>query len=150
MGDNIILFFNYEYICNNDIVLNTETMITQITSYATMRFDKIINANIETIANHYNTEIAQDLLEQDYIFRSVLITPSEQEQIIDYIDYIVYKCTQHIGNEWNFFGTIVKVTLDDNDNIDFAYQNITEDNAEQLLDIEFIESPYIPIEQTEQ
>lgn len=145
MGDNILLFFDYNENQNDEIVWNTETMLTQIASYTTIRFDKHINSNISNIANEYGAEIANDLLEQDFVFRTVLVTPEDEDELVDYMDYIVYRTTQFIKEEWAYFGTLIKQTLDENDKPGVAFRHITDENAESFLKMEFIFTPHLDI-----
>lgn len=144
MGDNILLFFDYSQNTEDPIVWNTETIVTQIASYATIRFDKHLNNNIDKLVETYNVEIIADLIEQDPVFRSILITPKNQEDIIEYIDYIINR-TQTNDEQCDHHGTIIKPFVNEKGQCGCAYKKITEEDADKMFTVDFLTSPYIEI-----
>ena len=152
MGDNILLFFDFEQHDNSWIIFDTENMISTMNSYATIRFDKYINASIDDIILKYNTEIAADLLEQDYVFRSTCILCCASEETLEYIDYIIWRCTEHLDQKCKYFGTIVKPCEfwnSEDPDLDlesgYAYKHVTENVANEIFTVEYINQPSILI-----
>lgn len=154
IGDNILLFFSATDSGDEPIYQNTQITCSEMVSYATIMFDKCLNKIINDIANEYTIEIASIMLEDDLIFRGIPMVCSDEE-IIKYIDYIIYRSTDYLEEEYEFYGTIVKPSLKIDVPLRYqtedccTYKHITLEDAQQsggMFTIDFLMKPYCLLE----
>ena len=144
MGDDILLFFDYNEHIDEWMVLDTENVMSTIGSRTTMKFDRYINTIVDKLVEKYNVEIVNDILDQDYIFRSVLLIPDDPEDALEYIDYMIWRKTEHIELGCENYGTIVKPCIFENDS-GCIYKKMSCQDANTFLTLGFLMTPYITI-----
>lgn len=143
MGDNILLFFDYDQNPNESIVWNTETIVTEIASYATIRFDKHLNTSVDKLVEEYSVEIVADLIDQDPVFRTILITPKNEEDVVEYMYYILDKVNDI--EQCADLGIIVKPCINSKEEAGCTYRYIYDQDEDAFFNIDFIIRPYIKL-----
>ena len=140
IGDNILLFFHKN---NASIIQETSTQLSKISSYCTLKFDKYLNKHIDLINTHYNARVAQHLLDYDFIFRGMALNLSEEE-VYQYINYIYYKSTDHLEENIDNYGILVKTMFTNKDTFVPVYKEITNEEYDETLgDLTFILKMFI-------
>ena len=148
VGDNILLFFSREENLDEVIYTNTQIVCTEIVSYATIVFDKCFNLVVGDVAQKYSNIIANFMLEEDLIFRGISI-PCDEEEMVKYLYYVIYRATEYNDEESANYGSIVKPALKPEDDLQeqeavcCTYRTLTqEDYIEDMFNVEFLLNPY--------